>query len=113
MPPCYPKATMLNRIAKFRTLAVRLLCALVVLASLDNLPDPPAVNPHPAGASVISGGNHSAAVFDQSQLGGPSHSAPLFPVYWFDFAKTFGAHAPVTCAPLVRQASDSSPPSFA
>jgi hypothetical protein len=101
---------MLNRIAKFRTFTVRLLCALVVLASLDNLPDPPAVNPHPTGASVLSGGNHVASFFDQNKPGGPVHAPPLAPVYWFDFAKTFGAYALTNCAPLVRQASDSSPP---
>jgi hypothetical protein len=112
-PPCYPKATMLNRIAKCRAFVVPLLCALVVLASLDRLPDPPAVSPHPTGASVISSVSYSAAFFDQHQPCGASHSAPLFPVDWFDFARKFGARCLSNCAPLVRQASGSSPPSFA
>jgi hypothetical protein len=104
---------MLNRIAKSRTFAVGLLCTLVVLASLDNLPDPPAVKPNPIGKSVLCGGNHVEAVFDQNQVSVSSHSAPLFPVYWFDFAKTFRARCIINCTPLVRQASDSSPPSLA
>jgi hypothetical protein len=101
---------MLNRIAKCRTFAVRLLCASIVLASLDNLPDPPALQPHPTGASVLRGGNHVEGFCDQNQGCAPSHSAPSFPVYWFDFAKTFTARCLIDCAPLVREASDSSPP---
>ena len=101
---------MLNRIAKCRTFAVRLLCALVVLASLDKLPDPPAVTPYPTGASVLCGGNHVEGFCDQNQACAPSLSAPLFPVYWFDFAKTYAARCLINWAPLVRQASDLSPP---
>src|SRR5678809_211231 len=104
---------MLNRTAKCRTCAVRLLCALVVLASLDNLPDPPAVSPHPTGASVLSGGSHVAACFDQNQPCGASHSVPVFSVDWFDLAETLGARRLINDSPLVRQASDSSPPSLA
>jgi hypothetical protein len=67
--------------------AVWLICAIVLAASLDKLPDPPAVKPHGSLVKQLRVSGHHEGSFDQDRKWSPS--APAFVVCWFDFGRVF------------------------
>ena len=100
----------MQAIAKFRPLAIGLLCAFILSASLDKLPDPPALQPGRGDAKAFCLDGHVEGSVDKDCECPRYASIPLPLVHWFDFAQVFETHPPVHHAMLVRQASDSSPP---
>ena len=92
---------------------VWLLCALVLAASLDGIPDPPAEK-----SSAISvrasnlGGQLQACAGGElrSQLAVPG---PRVVARWIALKHVYEARLPITEVALVRQAADPSPPPFA
>ena len=104
-----PLATMLKVIVKW-PFAIWLICAFILAASLDKVPDPPAVKPHGSAAKELRGSTHHEGSFEQDRNW--SLSVPASVMRWFDFGGVFEPEHPIRCARLVRQASDSSPPSL-
>jgi len=100
-------------IAKFRPLAIGLLCAFILSASLDKLPDPPALQPDRSDAKPFCLGDHVRGSVDKDCECPRCASIPFSAVHWFDFAQVFETDPPVYPAILVRQGSDSSPPILA
>ena len=96
--------------AIFKPLLAYLLCALIVIASVDRVPDPPFVKPHhDKAAKLCFGGQHQSApdtdlVFKQTLLDA-SPPAPIFA--WSVPCKNRPQLPLATC---LRQACDSSPP---
>jgi hypothetical protein len=106
---------MLKAIAKW-PFAIWLICAFILAAfilaaSVDRLPDPPAVKPHGSVAKELRVSGHHEGSFDQDRNW--SLSAPASVLPWFDFGRVFETEHSIRCARLVRQASDSSPPTLA
>src|SRR5690348_9766802 len=94
-------------IAEWRTLAISLLCVFILAASLDKIPDPPAVQPFRSGAEILCPVNHIGGCFDQEGNRARPFSAPLVVVRWFDFRIVFEPDHPLYCATLIGQAADS------
>ena len=92
---------------------VWLLCALIVAASLDGVPDPLAIKSRTSEVR--------ASGFDkqpQGLAGGEPKcyaglSSPRVATLWSALKQVFEARLPHTEVALVRQAADPSPPSFA
>jgi hypothetical protein len=101
---------MLKAIVKW-PFAIWLICAFILTASLDQLPDPPAVKPHGSVAKELHINGHHQGFFDQDRNW--SVSAPAFVVRCFDFGRVVETDYPIQRARLVRQAADSSPPILA
>jgi hypothetical protein len=102
---------MLKGVAKWHPFAIQFLCAFILLACSDQLPDPPAVRPDRNEAKTLRLSNHLEGALDQDQQWSGLVSAPLFTMRWFDTGKILEIGHPIRCATLVvRQGSDSSPP---
>ena|ERR1700690_1411682 len=89
-----------------------LLCALIIAAALDNIPDPPAVK---SGTTDVRAGGFMGPL--QAFAGGElrNHSrlpGPRIATLWSALRHVFEARLPVTEVALVRQAADPSPPLF-
>jgi hypothetical protein len=84
---------------------VWILSALVVIATLDALPDPPAVNPSFSVGSVL---HHSSCDIATRRYDPPCASRPL-PVSMAD-AETLEPYRPSDCPIFTAQAADPSPP---
>jgi hypothetical protein len=98
---------------KWMPVVILLLCAIVVFASIDRVPDPPATKPPHVAMHVSSldlhleaGSVHSS--FCAMNLGVWIASAPLLAVeqYWTTIV-------PAYSGPLIRHAADASPPRLA
>ncbi len=104
-------AAVFKAIVKWRLLAT-VLCVAVLAASVDTLPDPPALNPSRSEAKA----SGPAPRFDGScRLNGNFASVALTAMYvvrWLDFGYVLETAQPIHRASLVRHASDSSPPDF-
>jgi len=101
---------MSKAIARWQLGAIWLLCAFLMAAYLDKLPDPPAVGPHGNEAKAASLNDHREGSFNQGH-GSRALLPSLVVVRWIDYGIVFAATYHVPCAKQVRQASDSSPPS--
>ena len=88
-----------------------LLCAFLMAAYLDKLPDPPAVGPHGNEAKAACLNDHREGSLDQGRRWARSLVPSLVVVRWIDSGIVFAAAYHVPCATQMRQASDSSPPS--
>jgi len=96
--------------AIFKPLLAYLLCTLIVIASVDRVPDPPSVKPHhDKVAKLCFGGQHQSTpdrdlVFEQTFLD-TSSQAPVFA-----WTITSENRPQLPLAACLRQACDSSPP---
>ena len=104
---------MVQAIAKCRSLAIGLLCAFILAASLDKLPDPPALQPGRGDAKAFCLDGHVEGSAVTGCECPRCASILLSEVHWFDFAEVFETDLKVHHAILVRDASDSSPPGLA
>jgi hypothetical protein len=99
--------------AIFKPLLAYLLCALIVIASVDRVPDPPFVKPHhDKVAKLCFDGAHQPApdgdlVFEPALF----HASPETRVFAWGISYDDGPQPP--SATYFRQACDSSPPRFA
>ncbi len=99
--------------AIFKPLLAYLLCALIVIASVDRVPDPPSVKPHhDKAAKLCFGGQHQSApdndlVFEQTVL---CTSPPASLIAWIVPGESRPEPPFALC---LRQAGDSSPPASA
>jgi len=93
-------------------IATCLLCLMIVGASLDGLPDPPAVKPHGNLNNLVS------QLYSQVLFAAKNHasdcppSAPHFQASLFSFGQIFEGGGPSYDPAFVHQATDTSPPSF-
>jgi len=95
---------------KLRTFVTRLLCAFILVASLDRAPDPPAVDPQGNRAKTLCLSKHLEGPFVLPRKWSRALSAPVFVVRWFDFARVFETDHAACSTCLMHQAADSSPP---
>jgi hypothetical protein len=93
---------------------ILLICALLFVAAVDTIPDPPAINP-PSGHNSRLSSFHPCRSFTLLEKewslasGSPGH----FQLYWFSFRLVFEKKTAIVFPlPLVRHAADSSPPLF-
>ena len=101
---------MRRAIGKWQLAATWLLCALLVAASLDKIPDPPAVGPHGNEAKPAGLNDHRDGPLSQTlKCTRPELAYPVA-VRWLDLGKVFKIARHVPRASQMRQASDSSPP---
>jgi hypothetical protein len=107
----YHSGKVLKAISRFQRLLGWLLCAFVLSAALDNVPDPPVIKPHHnRAASVCLTGPHHVANHERDLDRGLA-SAPT-PLRRFDQSRRSESKPLLPLAPLLSQASDSSPPHF-
>ena len=97
-------------IARWQLVASWLLCAFIMTAYLDKLPDPPAVSPHGNEVKAPCLNDHREGSFEQGRRWARSLLPSLVVVRWIDSGIVFAAAHHVPCARQMRQASDSSPP---
>jgi hypothetical protein len=93
-------------------IAACLLCLLVVVASLDTLPDPPAVKPQSNRNNLVSQLHHHVPVTAKNHASDCLACAPHFQVSLFSFGQIFEGRGPSYDPTFVHQATDTSPPSF-
>ena len=106
-------AAVFKAIEKARLLTTALLCVVVLAASVDRLPDPPALKP--SRSEVKSSGlkSHFYCAYDEDGQWAPVVVELMYPEQRFDFGSILKTAHPVRRASLVRQFSDSSPPDLA
>jgi hypothetical protein len=89
-----------------------MLCALLVTASVDNIPDPPAVK-SPAVEVGARGFSSQLATSTPEDLKCHSfRSGPQFAARWVTLRRVLEPRIPADRIALVRQAADPSPPKF-
>ena len=92
--------------------AVTLICLLVLVAAIDSIPDPPAINPpssHGSGISAL----HVRGPFTllEKEWLVASSSPPRIQVNWFSSRLAFdNKPLVVSPLPLIHHATDTSPP---
>jgi hypothetical protein len=84
---------------------------MIVGASLDRLPDPPAVKPHGNRNNLVSRLDYRAAVAANPVSDGAA-AAPHFQDSFFSFRQIFAGTGPSHTLDSVRQATDTSPPYY-
>jgi hypothetical protein len=93
-------------------IAACLLCLLIVGASLDGLPDPPAVKPQGSLNNLVSQLHPHVPFAANSHASDCAASAPHFQASLFSFGKIFESRGPTCDSTFVHQATDTSPPCF-
>src|SRR5580765_6350898 len=93
-------------------IAACLLCLLIVGASLDGLPDPPAIRLHRNLNNLVSQLHHHAPFAAKKHASDCPAYAPNFQASLFSFAQIFEGRGPSYDPTFVHQATDSSPPCF-
>ncbi len=93
-------------------IAACLLCLLIVGASLDGLPDPPAVKPQGNLNNLVSQLHSHVPFAAKSHASDCPASAPHFQASLFSFGQIFEGRGPSYDPTFVRQATDTSPPCF-
>lgn len=93
-------------------IAACLLCLMIVVGSLDSLPDPPAVQPQRIQNNLVSQLDYHAAVAAKNQASDCVACAPHFQASLFSFGQIFEGRGPSYKLTFVRQATDTSPPCF-
>jgi hypothetical protein len=101
---------MSKAIGRWQLMATWLLCAFLMAAYLDKLPDPPAVGPHGNEAKAAYLIDHREGSLNPGYRWARSLVPSLVVVRWLDSGIVFAAAHFVPCATQMRQASDSSPP---
>ncbi len=89
-----------------------LLCLLMVGASLDGLPDPPAVKPQRNQNDSVSHVGHHMPVAAKNRASDCLARAPHFHPGLFSLYQIFEGRGPSYDPAFVRQATDASPPCF-
>ena len=90
--------------------SVWLLCALLLCASLDTLPDPPAVRPCQIDIKTIP--VTDLEISPISPLSCSCFAGPRIVVRWIALRQVLDIKRPVDLIALVQQAADPSPPVF-
>src|SRR5258708_16199617 len=93
-------------------IAACLLCLLIVGASLDGLPDPPAVKPQGNRNTLVSQLHHHVPVTAKNHASDCLACAPHFQASLSSFGQIFEGRGPSYDPTFVRQATDTSPPCF-
>ena len=93
-------------------IAACLLCLLIVGASLDGLPDPPAVKPQGNLNNLVSQLHSHVPFAAKNHASDCPASAPHFQASLFSFGRIFEGRGPFYDPTFVHQATDTSPPSF-
>jgi len=93
-------------------IAAYLLCLLIVGASLDGLPDPPAVKPQGNLNNLVSQFHSHVPFAAKDHASDCRASAPHFQASVFSFGQIFEGNGPSYDPTFVHQATDTSPPSF-
>lgn len=99
-------------IRKWIPAVISLLCVIIVFASLDRVPDPPAVKPQHIAGHASSFDIHFEDVSNPASLSAVSASAPHASPSLLVLKQIFKIKIPVFSAPMMRQAADASPPSI-
>jgi hypothetical protein len=101
---------LVHKLMKSIGCTIWILGALLVIATLDTLPDPPALDPHTVKASCSreSSGDDTAQQFFCE----PPSAGNALPAQWAEWADTQEPHHTAGESTLVRHAADSSPPLF-
>ena len=89
-----------------------LLCLLMVGASLDGVPDPPAVKPQRNQNNLVSLVGRHMPVAAMKHASDCLAHAPHFQPGLFSFDQIFDGRGPSYDPTFVRQATDASPPCF-
>ena len=93
-------------------IAACLLCLLIVGASLDGLPDPPAVKPQGSLNNLVSQLHSHLPLSAKNHASDCPTSAPHFQANLFSFGQIFEGRGPSHDPTFVHQATDTSPPCF-
>ena len=89
-----------------------LLCLLIVGASLDGLPDPPAVKPQRNQRNLVSQVDYQVPLAVKNYASDCLASAPHFQASLFSFGQIFEDKRPTYDPTFVHQATNTSPPCF-
>jgi hypothetical protein len=92
---------------------VWLLCALLVAASLDGFPDPPAIKSRTSEVRACGFDNQPQGFAGGELKCYAGLPGPRVATLWSALQHVFAARLPITEVALVRQAADPSPPPFA
>jgi hypothetical protein len=93
-------------------IAACLLCLMIVGASLDRLPDPPAVKPQGNLNNLVSQLHSHVPFAAKNHASDCPASAPHFRASLFSFGQIFEGRGPFYDPTFVHQATDTSPPCF-
>ena len=93
-------------------IAACLLCLMIVVGTVDSLPDPPAVQPQRSQRNLVSQHDCHVAVEAASHASDCLPCAPLFQASLFSFGQILEGRGPSYDPAFVRQATDTSPPCF-
>ena len=93
-------------------IAACLLCLMIVGASLDRLPDPPAVKPQGNLNNLVSQLHSHVPFAAKNHASDCPASAPHFQASLFSFGQIFEGRGPFYDPTFVHQATDTSPPCF-
>lgn len=93
-------------------IAACLLCLMIVVAAVDSLPDPPAVQPQRSQNNLVSQRDYHVAVAAENHASDCLTCAPLFQASLFSFLQIFEGRGSSYDPTFVRQATDTSPPCF-
>jgi hypothetical protein len=99
--------------AIFKPLLAYLLCVLIVIASVDRVPDPPVVKPHHDRAAKLCFGDQHQAAPDRNLIVQQTLLHPVFLLPAFAWDIPCESRPRLRPAIFVHQASDSSPPFLA
>jgi hypothetical protein len=94
--------------SKLAPLLLWLLCAFIFISAIDQIPDPPTVSPTSVHAASRSIGEHLPAVFEDKTKLVCRCTIRSIAERWFEETHQTLRRLP----PLIRLASDTSPPSF-
>jgi hypothetical protein len=93
-------------------IAACLLCLLIIGASLDGLPDPPAVKPQGNLYNLVTQLHSHVPFAANNHASDFLASAPHFQASLFSFGRIFEGRGPTYDPTFVHQATDTSPPCF-
>jgi hypothetical protein len=93
-------------------IAACFLCLMIVVGSVDSLPDPPAVQPQRSQNNLVSQLHYHVAVAAGNHASDCLACAPHFQASLFSFDQIFEGRGPFYKLTFVRQATDTSPPCF-
>lgn len=93
-------------------IAACLLCLMIVVGTVDSLPDPPAVQPQRSQNNLVSQRDYHVDVAAENHASDCLTCAPLIQASLFSFGQIFEGRGPSYDPTFVRQATDTSPPCF-
>jgi hypothetical protein len=97
-------------IHRTRRLLSFVLCLLILVSSVDRVPDPPSIKPQRGGAVSLAVDSHQSPIVDQDRGLGLVSLAVTGEPHFVDWSLLFAAK-PLFRSPIyLRRASDSSPP---